>query len=63
LLSEGPKKGERILTLSRPLIERAADLGLTHKAHCRAPAALQRCGLIVRDGRRAIPIMQQKTDD
>lgn len=63
LLSEGLKKEERILTLSRPLIELAADLGLTHEAYYRALAALQRRGLIVREGRRAIRVMQQKTDD
>lgn len=39
-------------TFSRPLLENAADLGLTQEAYYRALAALAQAGTIAREGRR-----------
>jgi CRP/FNR family transcriptional regulator, dissimilatory nitrate respiration regulator len=47
------------VVFDRPLLEVAEDLGLTHEAYYRAPAALARAGAIKRMGRKIRLIKQQ----
>lgn len=54
LLHADSGEGEEALQIKQPLIQIAADLGLTHEAYYRALAALERQGLIIREETRRI---------